>query len=355
PQGARKKVYIIDEVHMLSAQAFNALLKTLEEPPPHVMFIFATTEPHKVLPTILSRCQRFDFRRIAVPEIVERLREICAQEDVTADDGSLILIARKGDGALRDALSVFDQAVALCGTDLKYSELTKALGVVVVDLYFDVSRRVIDQDLAGMLRLVQKTVHAGHDLQEFLAGLAEHFRNLLVARTMEDASLVEATEETRRRYAEEAQHFTESDLLRLLTLAEDASEGLKESSQPRLKLETALLKMASIARAADLRQALEKLQRLEELAAAGKFPKDRSGGGSSGTPNDPEGRTTSPSSDAALSGKPDALPKRSATATDPSSGARMSSSPATVGSSSPAPKRDTQSKGAASKAQIGQS
>lgn len=310
PQGGRKKVYIIDEVHMLSASAFNALLKTLEEPPPHVLFIFATTEPHKVLPTILSRCQRFDFRRIAVPEIVDRLNVICTEEDISADEASLMLIARKGDGALRDALSVFDQAVSVCGSDIHYDELAQALGVVKVDLYFDVSDRISEQDAAGMLRLVERTVGSGHDLQEFLTGLAEHFRNLLVARTMEDPTLIEAPEDTRRRYVEAAQSFTEVDLLRLLTLAEDAEERLKGSSQPRLKLETALLKMASITLAADLRGALEKLDRLDTLAREGRLPSD--------------GGKSTPGADSAPADKrPGASPKKKARGSDRSSQAAI--------------------------------
>ncbi|HYE58754.1 MAG TPA: DNA polymerase III subunit gamma/tau, partial [Rhodothermales bacterium] len=176
PQGARRKVYIVDEVHMLSTSAFNALLKTLEEPPPYVLFIFATTEPHKVLPTILSRCQRFDFRRIAVEETVEHLKNIAAEEGIEADDASLLLIARKGDGALRDALSAFDQAVALCGTTLRYRELADALGVVDVDLYFEVSERVAARDAAGLLDLVDRLVRRGYDLSEFALGLQEHLR-----------------------------------------------------------------------------------------------------------------------------------------------------------------------------------
>ena len=272
PQGSRKKVYIIDEVHMLSNAAFNALLKTLEEPPPHVLFIFATTEPHKVLPTILSRCQRFDFRRIPVPTITDRLREICAEEDITADEASLMLLARKGDGALRDALSAFDQAVSLCGTRLQYAELAQALGVVDVDLFFRLTGHVQEKSSAGMLRLVDEVVRSGHDLNEFLAGLAEHLRNLLVARTMEDRTLIEAAEATRARYAEAAAAFSEADLLRLLLIAGAAEEDVKNSAQPRLKLEMALLKMAALTRAADLQAALQKLDRLEHLAREGNLP-----------------------------------------------------------------------------------
>ncbi len=271
PQGSRKKVYIIDEVHMLSNAAFNALLKTLEEPPPYVLFIFATTEPNKVLPTILSRCQRFDFRRIPVPEIVTRLEGICAEEGIRADEASLVLIARKGDGALRDSLSAFDQAVSLCGDDLRYTELAQALGVVDTDLFFETSRYVHERDSAGMLRLVDNLVRSGYDLQEFLSGLAEHLRNLLVALTTGDTSLIEATEATRQRYAENARLFEESELLRLLMVAGDTEEALKNSTHPRLKLETGLLKMVGLSRAADLRQALQKLESLEQLAREGKL------------------------------------------------------------------------------------
>ncbi|HMB93829.1 MAG TPA: DNA polymerase III subunit gamma/tau, partial [Rhodothermales bacterium] len=272
PQGSRKKVYIIDEVHMLSNAAFNALLKTLEEPPPHVLFIFATTEPHKVLPTILSRCQRFDFRRIPVPDIVARLEEICTEESITADEASLMLVARKGDGALRDALSAFDQAVALCGTDLQYTDLAEALRVVDVDLFFTVTQHVLDRSSAGMLHLVGEIMQSGYDLQEFLVGLAEHLRNLLVARTMEDTALIEAAEATRQRYGTTATHFSESDLLRLLMIVDEAQESIKSSTQPRMKLEMALLKMASLAHAADLRTALQQLDRLEKMAREGKLP-----------------------------------------------------------------------------------
>lgn len=272
PQGSKKKVYIIDEVHMLSKQAFNALLKTLEEPPPHALFIFATTEPHKVLPTILSRCQRFDFRRIPVPEVVDRLHEICEAEAITADEESLMLIARKGDGALRDALSAFDQAVSLCGTTLEYAELAQAMGVVDLDLFFRLTDHVSNQNSAGVLQLVDHIVREGYDLQEFLAGLAEHLRNLLVGRTMDDDTLIEAAAATRQRYVEAGQPFAETDLLRLLMIAGDAEEAIQSSSQPRLKLEMALLKMASVTHAVDLRAALAKIDELEQRVDDGTLP-----------------------------------------------------------------------------------
>jgi DNA polymerase-3 subunit gamma/tau len=295
PQGSKKKVYIIDEVHMLSKQAFNALLKTLEEPPPHALFIFATTEPHKVLPTILSRCQRFDFRRIPVPEVVERLREICKAEDITADEESLMLIARKGDGALRDALSAFDQAVSLCGTNLEYAELAQAMGVVDLDLFFQLTKHVSTQNSAGVLRLVEHVVREGYDLQEFLTGLAEHLRNLLVARSLEDDALIEAAEATRRRYAEMSSHVAESDLLRLLMIAGDAEDAIQNSSQPRLKLEMALLKMASLTRSVDLRAALAKIDRLEQMVDDGALPAHLPDG-STPAPGDASAGDAAPSS-----------------------------------------------------------
>ncbi len=272
PQGENKKVYILDEVHMLSKSAFNALLKTLEEPPAHALFIFATTEPHKVLPTILSRCQRFDFRRIPVPEIVDRLREICEIEDVEADEESLMLLARKGNGALRDALSAFDQAISLCGTTLEYGELTQALGVVDQDLYFDLTGHVATQDTAGVLKLVRHVVRSGYDLQEFLSGVAEHLRNLLVVHSLGGDALEGVADSTRTQYVEEAERFGEADLLRLLTVAGDAEDDVKNSPQPRLKLETTLLKMAQMRRAADLRTVLQKVDRLEEMAESGDLP-----------------------------------------------------------------------------------
>jgi len=295
PQGENKKVYILDEVHMLSKQAFNALLKTLEEPPDHALFIFATTEPHKVLPTILSRCQRFDFRRIPVPEIVDRLREICEVEGVEADEESLMLLARKGNGALRDALSAFDQAISLCGTTLEYGELTQALGVVDQDLYFDLTEHVATQDTAGVLELVRHVVRSGYDLQEFLSGLAEHLRNLLVARSLGGDALEGVAKSTRRQYADEAERFGEADLLRLLTVAGDAEDDVKNSPQPRLKLETTLLKMAQMRRATDLREVIQKIDRLEQMAENGEIPDSLGDASAAPVSAEPETDTTSQS------------------------------------------------------------
>jgi len=296
PQGEQKKVYILDEVHMLSKQAFNALLKTLEEPPAHALFIFATTEPHKVLPTILSRCQRFDFRRIPVPQIVDRLRDICQAEEVEADEESLMLLARKGNGALRDALSAFDQALSLCGTTLEYSELAQALGVVDQDRFFDLTDHVARRDTAGVLTLVRDVVRSGYDLQEFLAGLAEHLRNLLVAHSLGPDALEEVADSTRDQYADAADRFGEADLLRLLSIAGDAQDDVKNSPQPRLKLETTLLKMAQLRRAADLHAVIDKIDRLEEMVEEDRLPPSAGAHGddeSSGSSSDVQSEASS--------------------------------------------------------------
>ncbi len=263
PQGGHRKVYIIDEVHMLSNAAFNALLKTLEEPPPHVLFIFATTEPHKVLPTILSRCQRFDFRRIPTNEIVQHLARICEGEGITADEDSLHLIAHKGDGALRDALSVFDQAVALCGSDLKYSTLTDALRVVDVELYFEATRYIAERATGAILGLAERIIADGYDIREFLGGLAEHVRNLLITITLGEHALADVSKNLRSRYTETANAFTETTLLRLLMVIDETQTRLPVSSSPRLAVELALAKMTHLGESVDLSEVLEQIRRLE--------------------------------------------------------------------------------------------
>ena len=271
PQGGRRKVYIIDEVHMLSNAAFNALLKTLEEPPPHVLFIFATTEPHKVLPTILSRCQRFDFRRIPTNEIVRHLTTICKSEEVTADEDSLHLIANKGDGALRDALSVFDQAVALCGSNLNYSTLTDALRVVDVDLYFEATQYIAKQETGSILSLAERIISDGYDIREFLGGLAEHVRNQLITITLGENALVDISKNLRGRYTEAVKGFTETTLLRLLMVIDETQAKLPVSTSPRLAVELALAKMTRLGESADLSEALEQIRRLE-YAGRGSQP-----------------------------------------------------------------------------------
>ena len=243
PSRERYKMYIIDEVHMLSKGAFNALLKTLEEPPAHAIFIFATTEPHRLPPTVISRCQRYDFRRIAVEDLVGQLRHICAQEGIEAEDRALFTIARKGDGSMRDAESIFDQVVAFSGNDLTYDAVRQVLHVVDQETFFQLTDLIITKNSSGGFTLAEDVVMSGYDIQDFLAGLEEHYRNLLVAQATGDTRLIEAPEDIRERYAQIAARFSEGDLLRLLKITAQAMQAVRYSPQPRLKFEVALIDM----------------------------------------------------------------------------------------------------------------
>lgn len=262
PATGHFKVYIIDEVHMLTKEAFNALLKTLEEPPPHVLFIFATTEINKVPATILSRCQRFDFRRIKTDDIASNLRAIAANEGLKADDDALLLIARKGDGSLRDAQSLFDQVVALCGQEITTAKIVEALNMVDQEVYFRVTDLIKSGDVRGGLALVEDIMSKGHDLREFLAGLTEHFRNLLVAKSTGATDLIEAADVYRQRYAAEAGAFSVADLLRLQRLVNGTETAIRWAAQPRFRLEADIVQMISMPQA---REVGDLVQRLDEL------------------------------------------------------------------------------------------
>jgi DNA polymerase III subunit gamma/tau len=263
PARGTYKVYIIDEVHMLTKEAFNALLKTLEEPPPHVLFIFATTEVNKVPATILSRCQRFDFRRIRTEEIAGNLRAIASAEGLTVDDDALHLVARRGDGSLRDAQSVFDQVIALCGTVVTRAKIVEALNLVDQEVYFRMTDLIRTGDVKSGLTLVDEIMSGGHDLREFLSGLNEHFRNLLVAKTTGATLLIEAADVYRQRYAAEAEFFSVQDLLRLQRLVAGTDSALRWSTQPRFRLEADIVQMITLPRA---RQVGDLIQRLDEIA-----------------------------------------------------------------------------------------
>ena len=264
PQSGRYKIFIIDEVHMLSKQAFNALLKTLEEPPPHAIFIFATTEPHKVLPTILSRVQRFDFKRISVDEIVSRLEVICAKEEITIDKESLHTIARKADGALRDALGLMDQAIAFCGLNIEYKKLTEALNVVGNDQLFEYTQAISDRDSTAGLLLVDRLLKEGVDIQEFLVSLTVHIRNLYVAKQNRRMHMVEATEETKERYLKIAALFSESDLMRILHLVSESQIKIKDVQQPKVHFEILTLKLIHMGRANEIGELLKGLEEVKK-------------------------------------------------------------------------------------------
>jgi DNA polymerase III subunit gamma/tau len=269
PQSGKYKIFIIDEVHMLTKEAFNALLKTLEEPPPHAIFIFATTEPHKVLPTILSRVQRFDFKRISVDEIISRLKQICLKEQITIDDESLHVIAKKADGALRDALGLMDQAVAFCGMEIRYSELLQALNVIGNDHLFDFTDAIAKRDSNTGLTLIDDLMKEGADIQEFLVSLTEHIRNLYVAKQGDKMHLVEATAETKDRYKKIAVLFSEEDLMRMLHLVCEAQLKNKDVQQPRVHFEILMLKLIHMSRSKELN---ELISGLELLKKNGRIP-----------------------------------------------------------------------------------
>ena len=264
PQNSLYKVIIVDEVHMLSKAAFNALLKTLEEPPKHVIFIFATTEPHKVLPTILSRVQRFDFKRIAVEEIVHRLRKIAIDEQIAIDEESLHVIAKKADGALRDALGLMDQAIAFCGDTITHNELLKALNVVGTERLFQFMDCVKNHDADAGLELINTLLQEGYDIQEFLIGLTEHLRNLYIAHHSPQLYLVEASEETKGKYKATAENFSRDDLMRMLHIVSEAQIKLKDASQPRIQFEITLLKLIHMERSENLSKLLAELGDLKK-------------------------------------------------------------------------------------------
>ncbi|MGA9406011.1 MAG: DNA polymerase III subunit gamma/tau [Bacteroidota bacterium] len=264
PARGKYKVYIIDEVHMLTKEAFNALLKTLEEPPPHVLFIFATTEVHKVPATILSRCQRYDFRRITIEDIMSRLRFIAGEEKIAIDDDSLMIIAKKGDGSMRDSQSIFDQVVSYCGMTITVQQIISLLNVVDQEFFFRVSDCIKTQDTQTGLSLVEEIVRNGFDIKEFLAGLTEHFRNLLIARITQSARLIEAPEVYRARYANDAQQFNELDILRLIKLASDLESSIRYSSQPRFKLEVGIIQMTKIEQSVKIDDLLQQLDELKK-------------------------------------------------------------------------------------------
>lgn len=272
PSHGKHKVYIIDEVHMLTKEAFNALLKTLEEPPEHVVFIFATTEVHKIPMTILSRCQRFDFRRISVEEIATNLREISREEGVVIEEEALMVIAKKADGALRDAQSIFDQIRSFCGNQIQAVDVLKVLNVVDQELYFRVTDLIKARDARGGIQLVDEIVKGGYDLREFLGGLAEHLRNLLVVITTEATELVETSEPYRKRYSDEAAQFQQSDVLRLIRIVNELEQSIRWAAQPRFKLEAGLLQLIRLERSVQIDALLGQIDELKKKLGPGSNP-----------------------------------------------------------------------------------
>ncbi|MCB0792707.1 MAG: DNA polymerase III subunit gamma/tau [Flavobacteriales bacterium] len=246
PQVGSRKVYIIDEVHMLSQSAFNAFLKTLEEPPSYAIFILATTEKHKILPTILSRCQVFDFRRITISDMVEHLRSIADREGVEVDPQALHVIAQKADGGLRDALSIFDQMVSFSGHRLTYQDVVKNLNVLDHDHYFRLTEQVLRGDVPACLVEFDAILQNGFDGHLFVSGLARHFRDMLVCKDPRSADLLEVSEEVAKRYVEQASTCTHDLLVRGLELLGQCDVRYKASKEPRMLVELTLIQLCGL-------------------------------------------------------------------------------------------------------------
>ncbi|WP_283640190.1 DNA polymerase III subunit gamma/tau [Mesonia mobilis] len=246
PQVGKYKVYIIDEVHMLSSSAFNAFLKTLEEPPKHAIFILATTEKHKIIPTILSRCQIFDFKRITVTDAKEYLAKIAENEGVNAEDDALHIIAQKADGAMRDALSIYDRVVSFSGNNLTREAVTENLNVLDYETYFKSTDFILKNDIPSLLVQYNEILAKGFDGHHYIAGLASHFRDLLVCKNQATISLLEVGEQVKTLYFKQSQEAPQEFLMQAIDLANECDLKYKTSRNPRLLVELCLMQLASI-------------------------------------------------------------------------------------------------------------
>ena len=246
PQIGKYKVFIIDEVHMLSQAAFNAFLKTLEEPPQHAIFILATTEKHKILPTIMSRCQIYDFKRMGVNDIVGHLKHVAEQENIKAEDAALNIIAQKADGGMRDALSIFDQVASFCGGNITYQQTIENLNVLDYDYYFRLTDYFLEGKITECMLTLNEILAKGFEGQYFITGLSSHLRNLLVSQDAQTVELIETSDEVRARYKEQAQRCQPKFLFRAMKLANTCDLNYKQSPNKRLLVELTLIEMAQL-------------------------------------------------------------------------------------------------------------
>ncbi|NOX48023.1 MAG: DNA polymerase III subunit gamma/tau [Chlorobi bacterium] len=260
PQVGRYKVYIIDEVHMLSQQAFNAFLKTLEEPPPYAKFILATTEKHKIIPTILSRCQIYDFKRITVEDIALHLANVARQESVDAEADALHIIAQKADGALRDALSIFDQIVSSGGKKITYKNVVENLNVLDYDYFFKITESIIAGDIVNTLLIINDIFDNGFDGQHFILGFGDHLRNLLVCKDKATISLLEVGEKIKNRYLEQSSASSLQFLIKALDINNKCDIHYKDSNNKKLHLELALMQMSSMEGVMEMKEPVAVIQ-----------------------------------------------------------------------------------------------
>ena len=260
PTKGKYKIYIVDEVHMLTKESFNAFLKTLEEPPEHTIFIFATTDVHKVPATIISRCQRFDFRRIQMDTIKKTLADIAKKEKIKIDDKTLTIIARKADGALRDAESFFDQVVSFCNNDIDAETVSKILNLIDDEVYFEISDAILKKDFKEAFTVTEKIYQNGWDFIDFMEGLVEHFRNIMTVILTEKTSLTETADVYRERYLSYIDKFSEGDILRILTFLTKAQQEVRFSQNQRLKIEIILTHLIGLEKTETISKLIAKVE-----------------------------------------------------------------------------------------------
>ncbi|MBS7149421.1 DNA polymerase III subunit gamma/tau [Intestinibacter bartlettii] len=272
PAKSKYKVYIIDEVHMLSQGAFNALLKTLEEPPSYVIFILATTEPHKIPATILSRCQRFDFKRVTVKDISSRMRYICEKEGIEADEKALNLIARNSQGALRDALSILDQCISFEGNKISYNDVIELLGSVNIEQLFDLAESIIKEDTRKSLQILNDFIIWGKDVRNLVNDLIDHFRNLMVCKISNDLDeIISLPEETIDLLKQQAETIDTNNLIRILNILSEAQDGMKISSNPRVLMEVTMMKIAQPMFDESKEALIKRIENLEQKIESGNI------------------------------------------------------------------------------------
>lgn len=263
PSLGKYKLYIIDEIHMLSTSAFNALLKILEEPPKHLIFVFATTEPHKVLPTIMSRCQRFEFRRMEIETIKNQIQKIAQNEGIQIDELSLFTIAKKADGSMRDAQSIFDQFVASSGKTIIYEKIKDVLHLIDTEYFFRVSDAILNRHLPAVFEISQELAYNGYDYFEFISGLVEHFRNIFTLKVTKNEKLLSVPSTIIPKYIENSEKFKEKDLLRILNLIAYAEQQLKFTSQPKIRLELLLAQLIEMPSVTEITELIAKINELK--------------------------------------------------------------------------------------------
>ena len=272
PALGKYKVYIIDEVHMLTNEAFNALLKTLEEPPAYVKFILATTEPHKLPATILSRCQRFDFKRLVQDNIVNRLEYICKEENIKADDDALRLIARNSDGAMRDAVSIMDQCAVFGKMNITHDDVLKVLGIVNDEYLFKMSEAILEENSSKAMLLIQEISREGKDMNQFARDLLNHYRNLLMAKLVEQAEdVIDLSKETISMLRDQSSRYGRDNIIRCINILSELTSEIKWSPQPKTILEVSIIKMCKLQKDISSDGLLARIEKLEEALARGEI------------------------------------------------------------------------------------